>query len=367
MNISVFPPISGSGGSSYDEVATFANLPTASTQTGKNYIVTTTTGIIYLNRKLAGIYRSDGTNWVYLGDIATYALVDHTHTKNQITDFPTITNGVDGKSAYQLAVDSGFIGNISAWLSSLIGATGAKGDQGIQGLKGDTGAQGIQGVAGTNGTNGQGVPTGGTAGQVLSKIDSTNYNSQWVTPSASSFVNTALSSPDCNTIITNGFYACSGTPTNAPRTGIFEMIVTVSGSTVTQFVYANDGSVYARYYNGTSWSSWANTSGIQIITTGTEYVVDQILDSKQVYGIQFSLGSMPNSTTKTVAIPNYNSAYLYWINYGESWCDNGSGTRLSINHDSTLHTWVSGSTISIATSSNFSSFINSRCTLHYTK
>lgn len=52
--------------------------------------------------------------------------------------------------------------------------------QGIQGVKGDTG---IQGPAGTNGTNGVGVPVGGTAGQVLSKIDATNYNTQWVTPS----------------------------------------------------------------------------------------------------------------------------------------------------------------------------------------
>jgi len=37
---------------------------------------------------------------------------------------------------------------------------------------------------GTNGTNGQGVPTGGTANQVLAKVDGTNYNTQWVTPSA---------------------------------------------------------------------------------------------------------------------------------------------------------------------------------------
>ncbi|MFY1047568.1 DUF7151 family protein [Chryseobacterium sp. GP-SGM7] len=38
------------------------------------------------------------------------------------------------------------------------------------------------GTHGTNGTNGQGVPTGGTTGQVLSKVDATNYNTQWVTP-----------------------------------------------------------------------------------------------------------------------------------------------------------------------------------------
>jgi len=35
-----------------------------------------------------------------------------------------------------------------------------------------------------SGATGQGVPVGGTAGQVLSKIDATNYNTQWVAQSA---------------------------------------------------------------------------------------------------------------------------------------------------------------------------------------
>ena len=42
----------------------------------------------------------------------------------------------------------------------------------------------LNGTNGSNGTNGQGVPTGGTANQVLAKIDGTNYNTQWITPSA---------------------------------------------------------------------------------------------------------------------------------------------------------------------------------------
>lgn len=40
--------------------------------------------------------------------------------------------------------------------------------------------QGPAGDNGTNGTNGQGVPTGGTTGQILSKIDGTDYNTTWV-------------------------------------------------------------------------------------------------------------------------------------------------------------------------------------------
>lgn len=52
------------------------------------------------------------------------------------------------------------------------------------GPAGATGAAGAAGAAGSNGTNGQGVPTGGTTDQVLSKINNTDYNTQWVTPSA---------------------------------------------------------------------------------------------------------------------------------------------------------------------------------------
>lgn len=38
---------------------------------------------------------------------------------------------------------------------------------------------GIQGANGTNGTDGEGVPAGGTAGQVLIKNSSTNYDTVW--------------------------------------------------------------------------------------------------------------------------------------------------------------------------------------------
>ena len=42
----------------------------------------------------------------------------------------------------------------------------------------------LVGPAGTTGAAGQGVPTGGTTGQVLSKVDATNYNTQWITPAS---------------------------------------------------------------------------------------------------------------------------------------------------------------------------------------
>jgi hypothetical protein len=78
-------------------------------------------------------------------------------------------------------------GTASAWTSA--NPTLAEGEMGIEtdtdqfkigdGLTAWT-SLGYGGIAGTAGTNGQGVPTGGTVGQVLRKNSSTNYDTSWV-------------------------------------------------------------------------------------------------------------------------------------------------------------------------------------------
>lgn len=57
-------------------------------------------------------------------------------------------DGIDGKSAYQIAVDNGFTGTEIEWIESLKGETGSKGDKGD---KGDPGEQGSKGIDGKNG------------------------------------------------------------------------------------------------------------------------------------------------------------------------------------------------------------------------
>ena len=59
------------------------------------------------------------------------------------------------------------------------GVQGSHGIQGIQGEKGVQGSQGIQGIQGEKGDTGEGVPVGGSVGQVLKKIDGTDYNTEW--------------------------------------------------------------------------------------------------------------------------------------------------------------------------------------------
>ena len=53
--------------------------------------------------------------------------------------------GIDGKSAYEIAVEHGFVGDEKTWLETLKGAQGPVGPQGERGPQGE---QGVQGPAG---------------------------------------------------------------------------------------------------------------------------------------------------------------------------------------------------------------------------
>ncbi len=50
----------------YPQVNTFADLPLATSSTGKVYLVLTATGVWPFNRKPAGLYRSNGATWDYM-------------------------------------------------------------------------------------------------------------------------------------------------------------------------------------------------------------------------------------------------------------------------------------------------------------
>lgn len=116
----------------------------------------------------------------------------------------TTTTGVSGTQAS--VVNSGTAQN------AILDFTIPQGAQGVQGVAGQDGDDGFSpivtvtdhatyhhieiqdavhteqfdvydGADGQQGPAGQGVPTGGTAGQVLAKVDGTDYNTEWVTPS----------------------------------------------------------------------------------------------------------------------------------------------------------------------------------------
>ncbi len=86
--------------------------------------------------------------------------------------------GVDGKSAYELAVENGFAGTEKEWLDSLKGEQGIQGAQGIQGDPGVMGAQGPKGEQGLQGEQGiQGVQgIQGFTGNGIQSIEKTAVN-----------------------------------------------------------------------------------------------------------------------------------------------------------------------------------------------
>ena len=144
-------------------------------QMQRTAIVAPATGLlVYQTDGSAGFYFYNGASWVAVSGSGPVG--------------PTGPTGPQGPIG--LTGPAGATGASGAQgLPGATGATGPTGPQGPIGLTGPAGAtgaagaQGPTGATGSNGTNGQGVPTGGTANQVLSKIDGTNFNTQWVTPS----------------------------------------------------------------------------------------------------------------------------------------------------------------------------------------
>lgn len=84
---------------------------------------------------------------------------------------PAGADGANGDSAYQVAVDNGFVGTEAEWLASLVGPEGPQGDAGpigptgADGAQGPAGPQGIQGEQGPAGPQGEQGPVGATGPQ----------------------------------------------------------------------------------------------------------------------------------------------------------------------------------------------------------
>lgn len=95
-------------GGSYPEVLDFASLPAAASFTGKDYIVQTSTGVWLVNRKPAGLYRSNGSVWSWLGDApSTASLIANVPAGNIVaTDVQAALNELDTKKLANTVVQT---------------------------------------------------------------------------------------------------------------------------------------------------------------------------------------------------------------------------------------------------------------------
>lgn len=90
---------------------------------------------------------------------------------------------------------------------------------GPAGPTGPTGPQGPQGIPGV------GVPTGGTAGQFLTKIDGTNYNTAWTSLSLDGYATESW--------VTAGFYPLTGNPSGFLTSSALTPYLTISSAAAT--------------------------------------------------------------------------------------------------------------------------------------
>ena len=75
----------------------------------------------------------------------------YTQLLKKLSEMQAGANGKDGRSAYEIAIENGFVGTVAEWLESLKGRNGIDGKDG---LPGKDGKDGLPGKDGTNGKDG---------------------------------------------------------------------------------------------------------------------------------------------------------------------------------------------------------------------
>ena len=72
----------------------------------------------------------------------------YTQLLKKLSEMQTGANGKDGRSAYEIAIENGFVGTVAEWLESLKGKDGIDGKDGLPGKDGKDGADGLPGKDG---------------------------------------------------------------------------------------------------------------------------------------------------------------------------------------------------------------------------
>ena len=79
----------------------------------------------------------------------------YTQLLKKLSEMQTGANGKDGRSAYEIAIENGFVGTVAEWLESLKGRDGIDGKDGADGLPGKDGTNGKDGLPGKDGRDGK--------------------------------------------------------------------------------------------------------------------------------------------------------------------------------------------------------------------
>jgi hypothetical protein len=127
------------------------------------------------------------------------------------------------------------------------------------GPTGPTGATGDVGPTGPTGATGAGLPAGGTAGQILAKIDGDDYNTEWVDDAAGAVALTDLTDVTTPTPANGEVLFYDGSVNAWVNTSFLELLVAfgaLSGDggsyNTTEFAGTIDGGLYntTEFING---------------------------------------------------------------------------------------------------------------------
>ena len=232
-------------------------------------------------------------------------------------DCTVVTEGRGSKpfwylSAYALAVKHGYTGTEEEWLSELVGPQGPKGEKGDTGLEGKQGPQGPQGEKGDTGEQGPVGPSGGVnsfngrTGDVMTQTG--DYTADMVGAAPDGFgLGTNCIIPvgrSANNITANGMYYCDvDTPTVSDWV-ILHMQRDKRFAVQLAFTTNGGGLPVARRVMNSNlaeqtWQPWEWVS--PPMQLGVEYRTIERHNGKPVYTKAFSVGNLPNASSKTVS------------------------------------------------------------------
>jgi len=154
---------------------------------------------------------------------------------------------------------------------------------------------GTPGRDGTDGTNGVGVPVGGTTGQVLSKINSTDYNTQWITPASGGGTGTVTS---VSVTTANGVSGSVATATTTPAISLTLGAITPTSVTAS-------GALSGSNLSGTNTGDQTTVTG----NAGTATALQTARTIGTLTGDVTTAGSSFNGTAN-----NTNAAILATVN-----------------------------------------------------
>jgi hypothetical protein len=222
--------LKGADGTSFSFLGSFANaaaLPTGD-HTGKS-ATTLDTEHIYLY--------VTGTGWVDNGPIGVQGPQGFKGDKGD--------TGAAGESAYQIAVDGGFVGDVTAWLTSLKGLQGdsaytvavAQGFSGTQAqwLASLVGAKGDKGDTGNTGNTGNTGATGESAYQAAVDGGFVGTQAQWIASLKGAKGDTGNTGANGTSLAYIGDFANSG----AIPAGTLSQVATAGGH-----IFINNGTTW---------------------------------------------------------------------------------------------------------------------------